>query len=437
MDLLAWYKQRGLKFVYKRGKDLLSRYGIRPHAGTRRITECVETMGSLGCSPTLFTPGKVVERYPQFIQNLQKLGAEIAVHSYEHVNLTHLPITEAENQLRRAIQVFQSFGIENHGFRCPYLAHSDKLLEALPSEMFRYSSNKAIFWDPFDHQDTSQKGLFFNTLEKFYNAKNSSEYINFPYPHSSLLEIPICVPDDLQIYDGFNLHDEGFTRIWLQFLDHTYKRGELLTLIFHTELASSHRQPFIELIKYANQQQPSVWIARLKDIYQWWVEKSRFTVNVHSELENLQLSFDCSPRATILVRNVRLGESSQAWDGRYSVVRSRTLEVPANPRPFIGISDDLPANINTFLQNQGYILEHGPIARTCALTIDSSILAAHPTEVELVNFIETTQTPLVRFWRWPDEAKSAMSLTGDLDAISLFDYISRLFPSNLNAKGNK
>jgi hypothetical protein len=35
--------------------------------------------------------------------------------------------------------------------------------------------------------------------------------------------------------------------------------------------------------------------------------------------------------------------------------------------------------------------------------------------------------PLVKLGRWPDGAKSALCLTGDLDALSLVDYLSRVF----------
>jgi hypothetical protein len=59
--------------------------------------------------------------------------------------------------------------------------------------------------------------------------------------------------------------------------------------------------------------------------------------------------------------------------------------------------------------------------------LDGEILAKLPNNVELINYIETSPAPLVRYWRWPDGAKSALSVTGDLDALSLLDYVSRLF----------
>ena len=66
-------------------------------------------------------------------------------------------------------------------------------------------------------------------------------------------------------------------------------------------------------------------------------------------------------------------------------------------------------------------------APRCATYLDSAVLDRLASEVELVNFIEASAGPLIRYWRWPDGAKSSLSITGDLDALTLLDYASRLF----------
>ena len=48
--------------------------------------------------------------------------------------------------------------------------------------------------------------------------------------------------------------------------------------------------------------------------------------------------------------------------------------------------------------------------------------------VELIRYIEESEGPLMRFSNWPSEAKSALCLAGDLDALSLRDYARRLVP---------
>jgi hypothetical protein len=48
-------------------------------------------------------------------------------------------------------------------------------------------------------------------------------------------------------------------------------------------------------------------------------------------------------------------------------------------------------------------------------------------DLELVQYIEASDSPLLRFGRWPDGAASAISITGDLDALTLQDYAARLW----------
>ena len=39
--------------------------------------------------------------------------------------------------------------------------------------------------------------------------------------------------------------------------------------------------------------------------------------------------------------------------------------------------------------------------------------------------IEESRKPLVRFGMWPDACKSALSVTGDIDALTIWDFMHR------------
>jgi hypothetical protein len=93
----------------------------------------------------------------------------------------------------------------------------------------------------------------------------------------------------------------------------------------------------------------------------------------------------------------------------------------------LGLDSSAPERTVSFLRDQGYILDLGETAPFCGIYLDSSTLGRLSGEVELVNYIEYSPAPLVRFWRWPDGAKSALCVTGDLDALTLGDYASRVF----------
>lgn len=411
--------------MYRRAVILLDRYGLISSKAANRVESLIATLAEYGCAPTLPTPGRVVERYPQFIRHLQDAGAEIAVHGYDHVDLGAYSSTEAEKQLKRAAEIFARYGIEVYGFRCPYLRCTDDFLDVLPKGMFDYSSNKAIWWDVIPSSEAHSVAPICDVLYRLYNPTSALDAVCTPWIRSDMVEIPVSLPDDLQLHDGFRLGPEGITRAWSQILHRTHRRGELFVLQFHPELTWRGQHPLVTVLREGRRLQSPVWIARLRDISNWWREKSSFAVAISHTPTGLHLSFICSERATILIRG--LGTFDSKWDGVYHQLRTRVLDVPAEPRPFVGLPASAPKRIVSFLREHGYILDTGETATLCATYIDATTLAGLTSEVELIDYIEASTGPLVRYWRWPDAARSAMCVTGDLDALTLLDYASRLF----------
>ncbi len=427
MNVGNWFSLRGPQFICRRGSALLRRYGLTPTKAQNRILSSTASLALRGCAVTFLIPGRVAKRYSSFIRHLQDQGVEIAVHSYDHIDLKALLPSEAVKQLIKAVETFELLGLESHGFRCPYLSCNDELLDALPGELFSYSSNAAIRWELNSLADNARARVILETIDKFYQPRNSQDVVCVPWLRNKLVEIPVCVPDDLQLHDGLGMDAEEIAKAWNQILDQTHRRGELFTLIFHPELADFCEQPIIAVLQEARRLNPDVWIAKLRDISDWWLEKSKFHTEVSLVSARLRIAFVCSSRAAILAKGLDTLDSMEAWGGTYFRLKTPILEAPIKPRPFIGVASDVPRSVVSFLQNQGYILDLNETAPQCAIYLDNSGFANTSTQVELINWIEQSEGPLVRYWRWPDGAKSALSVTGDLDALSLLDYVSRLF----------
>lgn len=429
MNLRKWFSARGLKFVIQRASLLLDRYGITPSKAMTRIEDTIKTLASFGSAPTFFTPGIVVERYTRFIHALQEKGAEIAVHSYQHLDLNSLTSTQARQQLDKATDTFHLNGIEVHGFRCPYLSYSDELLQTLPEGLFGYSSNRAIWMDVSCLDQNNGHNVIYNALRRFYNPQPFAETISMPKSQSNMIEIPVCVPDDLQLHDGLGLDWQGISQSWIEMLQQTHQRGELFNLIFHPELGSVCNRSFEELLGQSLKLKPAVWVTRMCDISDWWREKSGFGVSVTNSSNLQKIDFECSSRATILVRGINNNNKMEPWDGKYTWLKSQNLEISNTPPPFLGIAANVPEHVVSFLHEQGYILDTSDKAVECSVYLDETILATLPNMVQLINYIESFPSPLVRYWRWPNGAKSGLSITGDLDALTLLDYVSRLYAS--------
>ena len=428
MKFKHWYNQRGPIFLSQRAGHLLARYGISPDQAIERTDSCLEGLLIQDCKPTFFTPGIVLERYPEFIRHLQARGAEIAVHGYQHADLRAYPLPKAVEQLIKAVDVFKTAGIKTQGFRCPYLGYSDELINSLPDGLFDYSSNHAIYWNETSKNDGNHSGTVFETLRKIYHAESSNIRISVPWKRTKSIEIPVCMPDDMELIDGLNASAEEVSQVWVHILKITHRRGELFNLIFHPELAEFCEQPFHEILSLSKTLQPNVWITRLGDLGSWWNEKSNFKFNSIFYDSSLVLDFSCSPRATILAKGLSLNNSvAGTWDGAYQILKSRHLTLPATPLPFIGVSPDVPDETTSFLEEQGYLLDRSDTAPDCSIFLEASIIDSIRDRVGLIEYIESNPGPLVRYWRWPFGAKSALSITGDLDALSLMDYISRIF----------
>lgn len=426
MDWRAWLARRGPRYVLERAAALLNRYGLTPQRAEARTLDCVAMLAEHGCPPTLPVPGRVVDRHPDTIRRLQAAGAEIAVHSYDHIDLSTCPPDRAVSQLIRAVETFERQRIAVHGFRCPYLGCTDALLDALPAGLFDYSSNRAVWWDILPEAEPGRTTAVYETLSGFYRPLSARDSVCTPWWRDDLVEIPVSAPDDLQIYDGLQMGAEGLAQAWRRILEETAARGELFVLLFHPELATEAREPFIDVLDRAADLQPIVWRARLSDVSAWWREKAGFRADFAESDGVLRFSLDCSQRATVLVRGLDHDLSVEPWSGAYFRVRDTSFAVPPGLRPLVGVAGDVPPSIVAFLRNQGYILDTGPVAARCGVYLEAATLRSLSTERALVDYIETADAPLVRFGRWPDGAGSAMCVTGDLDALTLLDYLSRL-----------
>ena len=75
----------------------------------------------------------------------------------------------------------------------------------------------------------------------------------------------------------------------------------------------------------------------------------------------------------------------------------------------------------SFLRQQGYIVERAENAGSHSFYLDRPQFGLED-ERALLSLIEQGDFPLVRLGRWPNGAQSALCVTGDIDALSVWDY---------------
>jgi peptidoglycan/xylan/chitin deacetylase (PgdA/CDA1 family) len=422
--LSAWIRARGARYLGRRAHVLVRRYGFTSAATRRKVLGCVEMLAAHGAAPTFMVPGRVVRRAAPFFRELQDRGVELAVHGYDHVDFRNLSAEEIGEQFARAARAFTDAAIRFDGLRCPYLSWTPALEGAMPVGLFRYTSNKAITW-PLSTAPSEAPTAMLGTLTAFYGGAASSDVVSTPRLEGRYVELPVCLPDDLMLIDGLRTKPAELHEAWQSVLRAVHSRGELFVLLFHPESLDESSSALDGILREANRLQPSVWVARLRDISDWWHEKSRFSVRARALTEGLRLEFDCTERATILVRNVDSPQGTRPWHGVDRALEGRSLTMADRRLPFVGVRHD-DRRVTQFLVDQGYLVESGERAGACSLVLDRDTLRRLPSEVALIDYIDSQNAPLVRYWRWPSGARSALSLSGDLDALALTDYLARL-----------
>jgi peptidoglycan/xylan/chitin deacetylase (PgdA/CDA1 family) len=427
-SIVHWLRHRDLTYIVNRAMALVKRYGMTPSAAENRIVDGVKLLAAYGCSPTFPTPGRVVDAHPAFCRAVQSMGAELAVHGYDHVDFRSLSPEAARAQFATAVEAFRDVRLEIWGFRCPYLSYDPSLSPSLPSGVFRYSSNRAIWWDVLPPEAADAGNAIFRTLQSFYRAESADRAVVTPRFDNEIVEIPASIPDDLQLHDGLKLGADGLAEAWAEILKQTHRRGELFALLFHPESFSQCSAAFEAILGAALNLRPQVWIAQLREVGEWWHEKRCFTVGVERANGGFYLDFRCSARATVLVRGSVLPDS-QPWYGAYRCVDDTEIFIPGKSKPLIGVEGNAPAERVAFLRDQGYLVDSSSTSLSCGLYLTARQLQAFSSERELIDFIEADLSPLVRYWRWPSKARSALCVTGDLDALSLVDYLRRVIPS--------
>jgi hypothetical protein len=288
---------------------------------------------------------------------------------------------------------------------------------------FRYDSSLSLAWPVLNSLTTETYGRVLN----FYRAKSAADYPALPSYEDGMIRMPYSLPDDEALVDRLALSPETMSRPWPAILAETYRLGELFVLGLHPERIFLCESALIETLQAARSFSPGVWIARLDEIASWWTARTNSMVRCDQVGEQtIRVSVSGPKGLIVLARSVETPATTELWDSRYRWVHAANFEVTTERRPFIGITSRSSTRLASFLRQQGYIVEQAGNGRMHALTLDRPEFSRED-ERSLLATIEDDDSPLVKLGRWPDGYRSALSITGDIDALTLWDYGLRLF----------
>jgi peptidoglycan/xylan/chitin deacetylase (PgdA/CDA1 family) len=423
-------KSRGSKNLLLRIIAILCRFGLTAKKFQGSLERYAAVTRSHGSIPTFAITAVVLRRHPEIIRELSEQGAEFAVHGYIHVDYRAISLKEQTRHFKNAIDVFRGCHVPFNGFRAPFLRINGTTPKVLDNLGFLYDSSHIICWDVLDStQYSKQAWREYNRLLSFYMPRKAEEYLALPKFINSFIEIPVSIPDDEAIVDRLGVKDKKeISRIWLDILQRTYTRGELFTVQLHPERISLCENALLDILEQANQLTPPIWVATLREITEWWRDREKFTLEIDLRSDRkYNVKAACSERATLLLKNCKANVPSTEWANGYRTISARNFILESPVRPVIGVSlGSSPAALE-FLRTEGFVVEESNQPDHYGLYLNDLAKFEEADEKPLSEKIERLEAPLVRYWRWPDQARSAVSITGDIDSITLADFVLRVF----------
>jgi peptidoglycan/xylan/chitin deacetylase (PgdA/CDA1 family) len=417
---------KGPAALLKRIGSIGKRYGLTAAKMDNALSLMAGLLETYDCRATLPITSVALARNGPVIKKYQARGIEFAVHGYRHIDHSLLSLPEQDAQLGQAREIFQTEGIEFAGFRCPYLRWNPATLAALEQNQFLYDSSNSLFWEIEERHKTER---YYRALE-FYGAAPAADYLALPAlkPGSELVRIPYCLPDDESLVERLMWDSpEEMDQVWTRLFQQIHRQGELFTLGLHPERTGECATGLATTLQAVHALGEAVWPARLSEIATWWKARTASQVQLSPLPEKrFQLAVEGPAGVTLLLRNLATPSPTAPWFAGYR----RALELPAilqcDRKPIIGLSPAAEPALTSFLQQQGYIIEVSPDAAAYSFYLDRRTIS--PAEQRaLVQQIETAPFPLARLGRWPHGALSAFNVTGDIDALTLWDYTQRVW----------
>jgi peptidoglycan/xylan/chitin deacetylase (PgdA/CDA1 family) len=433
MNLIAFsMKTKGLRNFARRLWTVFTRFGFTKTRSRTALYALIDLLHAHHAAPTFFIPAVVLQRHPALLAAIARDGAEIGIHGYVHNDYRTLSAGEQYKQTEQAIAVFQANNIPYQGFRNPYLGWTEHALSVFSSLGMGYESNEAVIHDVIDRAQLSplQLGGFEKSL-RLFQAITPSAYRLRPHFEGVLLRLPTSIPDDEMLFDRLRITDAGMIgRIWSQVMQRVYDYGGVYILNLHPERGVLCRQALATLLNYAHSR--PVWIARLDEIAGWWHERSRFTLHITSiSHQRWRVEAECSPRGRLLARHLTIEDGPTVTA---PTLCPATCIVQAERYPGIGLSPRTPQQIATLLAEQGYA--HTITAPEQAdqfslyLDLPDGLGETHAEQQErcnaLIQQIERLDAPLLSFRCWPDDYQAALSISGDIDSVTIQDFFFRV-----------
>lgn len=410
-------QSRGPRNAATRLPTILSRFGVTPGKSLKHFETLLSVTDRYSVTPTLPVTAMTARRHPDVVRWLASRGVEVAAHGYVHNDYKAISANQQLEHVRRAREELFALGFEVQGWRCPYSRWNQDTLVALNENGFQYDATPVYEWPAFD-----QEGIVMNDgaradyqrLCNLYGVRDASKCAVLPQTVDGLVQIPMSIPQDEDMVDRLHLDSDLMSRVWLRVLKESHQVGESFVICLHPERAGLCREPLDATLAEARRL-GNVWIAPLLDIADWWKERARATVKVEHDgkAETWRIITDASTRTLVTHGDQRL-------EGVGS------LEVRTELKPVVYAGPEWSDLTRERVAEAGYVVESNGRAPSDYTVRLSDRFKPSDDPEEVIRWLGSQEDRLVRLQPWPVRYKSCLSVTGDIDALTLIDFAFRL-----------
>lgn len=413
--------------VVSRILSILHRYGMGHIRFSKTLFEFVRLVKQFDITPTLPVTASVLNRHPYLFQKIQKMGVEFAIHGYKHVDYTQLSPKEVREHFRHAIEIFNKHKIRWSGHRFPFLRWDEEKIDLLPGPKIEWDSSQVISWNSLNPKDFTEKAWQnYQKILRTYQPVNADDTRSLPRMRNGWVEIPVSVPDDDILVERLGLMDgELMSSIWQRMMQKVRDRGELLVLQLHPERFKCYTRALETLLGLARNQ-GDVWIASLGEITQWWKEKEKFSFNIEKvRPHRYRVITNSSDRATVLIQKDVKSDIKKQIPGFGVFVEEKCWEMESPVKPVIGVAPDMTRDTIGFLQEEGFAYEIMEDSNKCGYYLKHQNAFGEKEIKRILNDIRNSRFPLLRYWRWPNRCRYSLAVTGDIDNVTISDFLER------------
>ena len=332
-------------------------------------------------------------------------------------------------QIGMAREIFNDFDMPVYGFRSPYLSRNCFTAEAIQKNNFLWESNETLICNDYlVSQELKLSSLMRDAIHLLYSPLDAQENVVIPRLLGEVVGIPVTLPDDEILIERLGIIDSNtIESIWANILEKTREQGGIFVLQLNPERFAICRDAIEGLLDRASRPERGIWVTGMKEVAEWWKEKSQFEVDFRSvPRKGYRVKCKCTDRAVVLCRN-HGSEASQTFLYRdYHTIKQREFFVASGElKPCIGVCPRCSEMLLDFLKYEGFAFEVSQDSSKYSLFVDGYEIFNRKDEQILLNMIEQSTNPIIRYWRWPQGKRSAFVTSHDLDCLTLTDFLLR------------